>query len=87
MKQRILYIHPVGPVGVEIEEGLQFLTSQKQEGTELTMVTKVARMPPSLLGGGMARAGVWGRQPPIQSFRWECPPACWGVVYYRILFW
>jgi allantoin racemase len=39
MKQRILYIHPVGPVGVEIEEGLQFLTSQKQEGTELTMVT------------------------------------------------
>ena len=39
MGQRILYIHPVGPVGVEIEEGLQFLTSQKQEGTELTMVT------------------------------------------------
>ena len=39
MKQRILYIHPVGPVGVEIEEGLQFLASQKQEGTELTMVT------------------------------------------------
>lgn len=39
MKQRILYIHPVGPVGVEIEEGLQFLTGQKQEGTELTMVT------------------------------------------------
>jgi len=39
MRQRILYIHPVGPVGVEIEEGLQFLTSQKQEGTELTMVT------------------------------------------------
>jgi allantoin racemase len=38
MKQRILYIHPVGPVGVEIEEGLQTLTSQKQEGTELTMV-------------------------------------------------
>jgi allantoin racemase len=38
MKQRILYIHPVGPVGVEIEEGLQTLTSQKQEGTELTMI-------------------------------------------------
>ena len=37
--QRILYIHPVGPVGVEMEEGLQFLASQKQEGTELTMVT------------------------------------------------
>jgi len=37
--QRILYIHPVGPAGVEIEEGLQLLASQKQDGTELTMVT------------------------------------------------
>jgi len=37
MGQRILYIDPVG---VEVvEEGLQFLRSQKQEGTELTMVT------------------------------------------------
>jgi len=36
MKQRILYIDPVG---VEVvAEGLQLLTSQKQEGTELTMV-------------------------------------------------
>ena len=36
MKQRILYIDPVG---VEVvAEGLQFLMSQKQEGTELTMV-------------------------------------------------
>ena len=36
MKQRILYIDPVG---VEVvAEGLQFLTSQKQDGTELTMV-------------------------------------------------
>lgn len=37
MGQRILYIDPVG---VEVvEEGLQFLTSHKREGTELTMVT------------------------------------------------
>jgi len=37
MGQRILYIDPVG---VEVvAEGLQFLGSQKQEGTELTMVT------------------------------------------------
>ncbi len=37
MGQRILYIDPVG---VEVvEEGLQFLTSQKREGTELTMIT------------------------------------------------
>ncbi len=37
MKQRILYIDPVG---VEVvEEGRQALASQKQEGTELTMVT------------------------------------------------
>jgi allantoin racemase len=37
MQRRILYIDPVG---VEVvAEGLQFLTSQKQEGTELTMVT------------------------------------------------
>lgn len=37
MGQKILYIDPVG---VEVvEEGLQFLRSQKQEGTELTMVT------------------------------------------------
>nr|MBC8264778.1 hydantoin racemase [Anaerolineales bacterium] len=37
MGQRILYIDPVG---VEVvEEGLQFLTDQKQEGTELAMVT------------------------------------------------
>ena len=36
MKQRILYIDPVG---VEVvEEGLQFLTSHRREGTELTMV-------------------------------------------------
>jgi allantoin racemase len=37
MKQRILYIDPVG---VEVvEEGIHALASQKQEGTELTMVT------------------------------------------------
>jgi len=37
MGQRILYIDPVG---VEVvAEGLQFLGSQKQAGTELTMVT------------------------------------------------
>jgi len=37
MKQRILYIDPVG---VEVvEEGLQFLASHKREGTELMMVT------------------------------------------------
>jgi allantoin racemase len=36
MGQKILYIDPVG---VEVvAEGLQFLTSQKQDGTELTMV-------------------------------------------------
>ena len=36
-QQRILYIDPVG---VEVvEEGLRFLTEQKQEGTELTLVT------------------------------------------------
>jgi allantoin racemase len=36
MKQKILYIDPVG---VEVvAEGHDFLTSQKQEGTELTMV-------------------------------------------------
>ena len=37
MRQRILYIDPVG---VEVvAEGFQFLTSHKQEKTELTMVT------------------------------------------------
>jgi len=36
MGQRILYIDPVG--GGVVAEGLQLLTSQKQEGTELTMV-------------------------------------------------
>lgn len=36
MKRKILYIDPVG-IGL-VAEGLQLLTSQKQEGTELTMV-------------------------------------------------
>jgi allantoin racemase len=36
MKQRILYIDPVGK-GV-VEEGLQFLNSQKREDTELKMI-------------------------------------------------
>lgn len=37
MKQRILYIDPVGTEVVG--EGLQFLTSQKREDTELKMIT------------------------------------------------
>ncbi len=37
MKQRILYIDPVG-IELMGEEGLQLLMSNKQEGTELTMV-------------------------------------------------
>ena len=36
MKRKILYIDPVG-TGV-VAEGLQLLTSQKQDDTELTMV-------------------------------------------------
>jgi len=37
MKQRILYIDPVG--AEVVEEGLQFLIDQKQEGTEVFRVT------------------------------------------------
>ena len=37
MKQRILYIDPVG-IELVSEEGVQLLMSNKQEGTELTMV-------------------------------------------------
>ncbi len=29
------------------------------------------------------RAGAWGRQPPIQSFRWLSPAACCGVVNFE----